>query len=113
MLSLENLLIVFWELGPGVGEEIVSLSESSTDSVSVTNGFFVVIFEAIGVYSSFLGGKGSQVPSLCNTISCSSAGNRGDLISSMKNPSTSKFSMSAGLLQTGQTHLGFFSFICR
>ena len=79
MLSLENLLTVFWELGPGVGVGDVSLSESSTDSVSVIKGFFVVLFEAIGVYSSFFGGNGSQVPSLCKTISCSSAGNRGDL----------------------------------
>ena len=53
-----------------------------------------------------LGGRGSQVPSLCSTISCSSAGSRGLEMSSVKKPSTRRFSMRAGLLHTGHIHLG-------
>ena len=42
----------------------------------------LLIVGASTVHSSFLGGRGSQVPSLCRTISCSSAGNRSLLIHS-------------------------------
>ena len=89
-----------------------SESESSINSVTLLS-LFMPAKLLIDAHSSFLGGNGSQVPSLWRTISCSSGGRRVLFNSSLKNPSIMRFFTRAGLLHTGHVHFGLFSFICR
>ena len=80
-LSLSRVMQAISLLSPPLGPGVL-LEESVSESITVVD-----IETALGLTgcrqillrSSFLGGSGSQLPSLWRTISCSSAGSLGDL----------------------------------
>merc|ERR1719323_1114500 len=98
-----------------LGFDPPSSSPPSSSERSTRTSFFLssASFSFLNRSASSSLGTGFQDPSWFKMISFSSSGNSSALITSWKYPSKMRSSYFAGPSQTGQVHVGFFSFIIK